>query len=258
MAYRGAWLTQSQDYIPVPIQAPIDPQHLNPDPNPQFQGQPPDWIATAPAPDLPYGLMPPPVAAIPTGVGPVSHDPLNPMVGPGFAPGLTEPQSMDDTRSWHADDDGSYGAAHWHHMTDRDGQPHADILADVPMIGDSPQTLQLQRTGVGQPNDPNARVGQRLWRWVDRKIDWHRWDVSFRPVRPRYARPQAATQVMSPTQTTPHTPSIVGWDPSSPDRFVAGIVRRSPGNWDEPLTTDGTIRTITGAASAYGLTTYGL
>src|SRR5688572_24449778 len=146
----GAWLTQSQDYQYVPYQQAIDPQHLNPDPNIDFAGQTPVWVSQAPAPDLPQALMPSQVIdVLPTGVGPVSYDPLNPMVGPGVGHGLDDLEAMDTARRWQNTDDGGYGARKWLPVKDRAGEYHLERMDSNPELGDSPQTLPLQRTGVG-------------------------------------------------------------------------------------------------------------
>jgi hypothetical protein len=255
----GAWLTQSQDYQYVPYQQAIDPQHLNPDPNPDFAGTTPVWANNSPAPDLPSALLPgQTVDVLPTGVGPVSYDPLNPAIGVGVGHGLSDEEAMDNAARWQMKDDGSYGAHRWLPVRDRAGEYSVDRMDSNPELGDSPQTVALERTGVGHANDPEARLGWRVWRSWAEKIDFHRWAVSFRPVEPKFARTTPVHQVAYANQYTPHTPSAVGWNPGSPDKFVAPMTRRSPGQWDEPLVTDGTIRTIVGATYSYGLTQQGL
>lgn len=257
--FSGAWLTQARDVTQVPIQSDRDPQHLRPDPNPNEVGLPPDWVSTAPAPDLPLALWPDPVPNMPTGDGPVDEvDYHNTLHGPGFAPGLTELEAQDQASLWRMTDDGSYEALHWNVQPDSDSTVHLDRNPDMIGDGESPRTVQYQRTGIGQPNDPNARHADREHRWVDRPIDMHRYPVAFRPQRPRYARETPTQMTPGASQLAPHTVSIMGWDPGAPDRFVAPLVRRVPDQWDVPISSDGTAESIDGVPVSYGLGTWGL
>lgn len=260
MAFSGAWLTQAQVDPQVPLVPGLDPQHLNPDPDPNVPpGFRPDWVSTAPAPDLPEALWPGAPVQMPTGVGPV--DVINytdTLAGVGFGHGLTELQAQDIAAGANLSDDGSYAATHYRAAVDRDGTYHAGIVPDELLQQDSPATTLLQRTGVGVPTDPHARTASRLQRWFDGVIDMHWWNVSFRPLRPRYARTAVVHDVPNSSQNAPDTPSVLGYRPAPADRFVTPMTRRSPGDWQTPFTGDGTGATLAGAAYNYGLPPAGL
>ena len=257
-AFSGAWLTQSQVDPQVPLVPNLDPQHLNPDPNPQFQGMNPDWRNSAPSPDLPEAMWDVAPAPLATGVGPVDHiDYNNTLAGTGWGHGLSDVEARDLALTANLTDDGSYAARRYQAPRMPGGTYHADFIRDDDVPSDSPGTVMLQRSGVNTENDPWARRGHRLQRWFDGAIDMHRWEVTFRPLRPRYARPTPVQSNADPGQRDPHTQSVVGYNPGSLDTFVQGIVRRVPGNWAQPFTADGTTSTLVGAVSGYGLTTWG-
>ena len=260
--YHGAWARRTQTIQEQPLQAAIDPEHLTPTDNPEYSGLRPMWVNTAPAPVLPTDAVGVQITTMHGGIGPVDKTPLDHGYGMGSGPGLDTLASQDYRSAWHSDDQGSNAALRWNPMMDRDdrpGSPHADFIPHDPAGGDSPQTLQLERTGPGQPNDPNARAGRAFRRWRDRYLEMHRFRTEMRPLTPRYARgaqPQPAvpdgTQITSPyaTAVTQHLGVI--------DNFVAPMMRRTPGPWDESMTTDGTSQTIAGASNNYGLTSWGL
>jgi hypothetical protein len=260
--YGGSWSRRTQTIQSQPLQAEIDPEHLTPTDNPEYSGLRPMWVNTAPAPVLQTDAMGVQVTTAQGGIGPVDQTPIDHAYGMGTGPGLDTLQSQDYRSRWHGDDQGAYAAHRWNPMMDRDdrpGSPHADFIPHDQTGGDSPQTLQLERTGPGQPNDPNARAGRAFRRWRDRYIDMHRFDPAMRPITPRFARgaqPQPAvpdgTQITSPyaTSVTQHLGVI--------DTFVGPLVRRQPGPWDEGMATDGTAQTMRGALDNYGLTKWGL
>jgi hypothetical protein len=261
-AYTGAWLTQSQQVTQVDIHPGISGQHSTPSPDPNVRpGQIPNWQSTVEAPDLPKAIMPgsEPVQ-LETGIGPVDHEPdMGTGYGPGISSGLGELGSQDQAAPYHSTDLGAYAAHHWIRPIDRDGVPHVETIELADNAGDSESQVRFDRTGYGQPIDPNVQLGTgKLKRWYDRFVDYHRWGAEYRPLRPRYARPPRTTQVNAPDQHTPHGPSIMGFNPSTMDRFVAPQMRRTPGPWDEGITTDGTVANLAGVATGYGLTQYGL
>jgi hypothetical protein len=261
--YAGAWNRRTQVDTVVVTQAPIDPEHLTPTDNVEFSlGQTPAWANTAPAPDVPDAVLDQQLQPLAAGFGPVDHTPIDHAYGMGTGPGLSTLEAQDYRMAWHMQDDGSVAAHQWNPMQDRDdrpGSPHVDFWPHAVGDGESPQTLQLERTGYGQPNDPEAPLGRWFRRWRDREMDMHRFDPSMRPVAPKYARPtpvQPAAQDGS--QIAGPFPTAVSVHLGPQDTFVPALVRRVPGPWDEALSSDGTAETMAGAAGQYGLTTWGL
>lgn len=253
MAYSGAWVLKSQTRPSVALQAPTDPEHLNPTEGEDHPGQAALWQNQAPAPDLPGQMeggqyLQPPVPG-----GPVDNTPDDPNFGVGVGPGLTTLEAQEVRGALMSTDLGAYAAHRYAAGVDRDGAPHVQVLDDVPGEGDSPQTLEHKRTGVGTAGDPYARVGRRIKRWYDRYIDMHRYDVELRPKYQRYAttvdQPQNA--VAAGGQLVSPYPAFVG-RVGTPDSFVTPQDRRTPSPWDQAMTTDGT------GQAAYGLGSWGL
>jgi len=251
---RYGWSKPAGDPLQVALKPHIDPEHLTPDPvdlSPQL------WQSNAIAPTMPEYMMDGDGtgAVIVGGGGPLDHTPADRSRGYGPNPALTTLEAQDLRGTLHSEDLGAYAAHVWQPTTDRDQTgPHVDIVYDTPGEGDSPQTLQLQRTGVGQPNDPYARTGRRIVRWWDRTIDMHWWAPEMRPMRTRNAYNAPAQpavpdggQLDSPFATA--VTAFLG----SPDSFVAPQERRTPGAWDTEMTVDGTSST-----SPYGLSAWGL
>lgn len=239
----------------VPLKPPVDPEHLTPtEDDPDRYGNA-LWQESAPgAPYLPDDMVAVPVGSPVGGGGPVDHTPEDHSYGVGVSPGLTQAESRALMLPWHEDDQGAVAARQWQPTTDRQpGEgPHAAVLYDTPGDGDSPETLQYERTGVGQSIDPFARVGKRIKRWWDRYIDMHRYGVEYRPMVIRNAytgREQPpvpdGTQLDSPWPTP-------GPFRATADAFVNPQLRRTPSPWDEPLTTDGM------GTSELGATVWGL
>lgn len=261
MGFSGAWLDRSQVNPTVQLVPPLDPQHLKPDPNPQYTGRAqPDWVQGNAAPDLPAAMVDA-VAQAPlhTGTGPVDHVNYdNPLAGIGYGHGLTDLEALDIARRANLTNDGSGAARAYEHARTPGGTYRAGFVWDNPEQQDSPDTVLLQRTGVGTPNDPYARQANRLERSFDGTIDMHRWDVHFRPLRPEYARPTPMQSTPGGDQTVPSTPSVIGYRPSPQDRFVQPVVRRAPGDWSQPWSADGTPSNLVGSVNAYGLTVWGM
>lgn len=260
MTFSGAWVTQYQVDPQVPLVQPIDSQHLTPDPDPGVVGGlRPSYVNTAPAPDLPEALWPFMPLPLETGDGPVSGINYNDtLAGVGTGHGLTTLDAQDIAGRANMSDDGSYAANRYIAAVQRDGTYHASNVPDVAVQQDSPDTTLLQRTGVGVPNDPFARSGHRLERWFNGAIDMHRYAVTFRPLRPRYARTPGVQNTPDASQNSIHTPSVMGYTPAPADRFVTPMTRRAPGDWQTPYATDGTAATIVSAPSSYSLGSWGL
>jgi hypothetical protein len=260
--FSGAWARRTQVDLASPLANPLDPEHLNPTDNPEYTQMRPLWANSAPAPVLPAEMIDPQITTMAGGIGPVDRTPIDHAYGMGTGPGLSTLQSQDYRSAWHMDDQGANAALRYQPMVDRDdrpGSPHADFIQHDPFGGDSPQTLQLERTGPGQPNDPNARAGKAFRRWRDRYMDPHRWSPEMRPLVPRYARgAQAQPAVPDGNQMTSPYATAVTEKLGVIDKFVAPLVRRQPGPWDEGLASDATGDTIVGALDNYGLTKWGL
>jgi hypothetical protein len=258
----GSWSRRTIDVINTPLTSDRDPEHLNPTPTPEFAHESPAWQDSTGAPGLPVSVLDEQLVCMYGAGGPVDNTPIDHAYGMGTGPGLSTLEAQDYRMAWHMTDDGAVAAHQWVPMMERDdrpGSPGAAFIPHVPGDGDSPQTLQLERTGVGQPNDPEARPGKRFARWRDRYIDMHRWTVETRPLTPKYARGAqeqpavpAGTQINSPyaTSVTQHL--------GPKDTFVPQFVRRAPGAWDESLATDGAGSSIAGAVDNYGLGRWGL
>lgn len=232
--FTGGWAQRAhRPASDVPLKPDVDPEHLNPSDNPGLAGSSPMWEQNAHAPMLPAGYtdesFPSPVG----GGGPIDHTPMSHELGAGVGHAQTQDEASQVRGHLMSMDYGAYAAKEWQPLTDRDGAPHVAIIYDTPGDGDSPQTLQLQRTGVGQPNDPHARTGKRQKRWWDRIIDMHRYGVEERPVYVRNAYDQP---ILPPVPdgnqlTSPYaTQQWMG----TPDRFVVPQVRRTPTPWDAP------------------------
>ncbi len=254
--FSGAWarLVQSPQ---APLVTDRDPEHTTPTGAPEFVAETPDWRSTAPAPDLPDDIAgETPDAAMATGYGPVDHTPESHDFGVGIGAGLTTLESQDRMAGWHNDDRGAPAALAYHAPIMRDGTPHVDLVYDTPGAGDSPGTLELERTGVGAPSDGgNSHISKRTQRWYDRYIDMHRYPVTMRPVTPRFARPNPSVPaVPNGTQGDSPFPTAPGFWAITPDRWVVPTVRRTPEPWDQNMATDGTGQ----PAAGYGLSTWGL
>jgi hypothetical protein len=253
MAYTGAWVRQRLPSTLVPLQPQPDPEHLTPTAEPDLaSGQQPLWVATDHgAPTLPDHLVGDSPAGNTSAGGPIDHTPDDPGFGVGGGHGQTTLEAQAVRGELHGEDLGAVAAHQYVPKTDRDGTWYLDQIPDVVGDGDSPATLQLDRTGVGQPNDPEARLAFRWKRWVDRHIDMHRYGVIYRPrvvVAADAQIPQPP--VGQPTQLDSPYPTMVKM--GTPDAFVAPQLRRSPDPWDQPITGDG----VTGGP--FGLTSWGL
>lgn len=259
MAYSSyAWSKPSEPTPAVPLVPGVDPEHLNPTPNLDYDDQ--QWKSSVNAPVFADGIYVDPAAGggMPSGYGPVDMTPgqtVNTLGeygvppersqhGVGVGPGITQGEASEIRGRLQSEDLGAVAAHQYHPLTDRfDGDgPHVALIDDTPGDGDSPATLQYQRTGVGQPNDPYARTGKRTSRWWDRVWDMHWFDVEMRPMTVKNAyTAQAQPAVVGGTQLdSPYPTSATGYATfQSPDNFVNPQLRRSPDQWGQPLTSDG-------------------
>lgn len=252
---RWDWSKRVMAPVNVPLVAAIDPEHLDPTPNPgEGLGQP-EWVQSVHAPGLPGEYLPDPLEIVsPYGLGPIDHTPADPQHGVGVGHGLTIQQSQQLSGQLHGEDLGAVAAHSWDPMIVREGQRHLAPAVDNWGDGDSPQTLQLERTGLGEPNDPYARKGRpRLKRWAKFVWDWHWFDPEMRPLAARNARmvPDApavagGTQQDGPFSTLDYL--------STRDQFVGPQTRRQPRPWDQPLEVDGSEM----VGGTFGLGTWGL
>lgn len=253
----GAWARRSTPTLAVPLKPQPDPEHLDPTPNVDVTVGMPLWIESSAAPTLPPEIATDGMAVPIGGGGPIDHTPEDPQYGPGAGHGQTTGEAQAVRTHWMSRDDGAVASRLWQPMTDRDGAPHLAIIPDVELDGDSPQTLQYQRTGLGQPIDPHARRGQRQKRWWDRVIDMHRYGVMFRPMPMRYAQPVPTQPPGGNTQyDSPWTTNAP--QRATPDAFVATQVRRTPTDWATPITGDGTAMQLVGDVGGFGLGQWGL
>jgi hypothetical protein len=252
MTYSGAWVRQRLPSQLVPLQTPPDPEHLTPTAEPDLaSGQQPLWVATDFGPTLPDHLVgDSPAGSIAPG-GPIDHTPDDPEFGVGGGHGQTTLEAQYVRGVLHGEDLGAVAAHQYVAKTDRDGTYNLARIDDTVGDGDSPATLQLDRTGVGQPNDPEARLAFRWKRWVDRYIDMHRYPVTYRPravvaASAQHSQPPVrdATQLDSPYPTNVRM--------GTPDSFVYPQVRRTPDPWDQQLAGDGV------SGGPFGLTSWGL
>lgn len=234
---RGGWAQRRAATAPtVALQPGPDPEHLNPTDNIDIAAGDPLWVQSTPMPALPSALTTEPMRTVThAGVGPLDHTPLDPQHGPGVGHAITQLEAQDIRGTWMDLDYGSVAAHEWQPLTDRDSSPTAVMVYDTPGDGDSPQTLQLERTGVGQPNDPNARTGKRLQRAWQRVWDMHWWVPEMRPSYARHAYEQPSQPpVATGTQYDSPYPSLA-WM-STQDRFVQPQQRRAPTLWSPPTT----------------------
>lgn len=255
--YAGAWARKaSSPTLDVPLKPQPDPEHLDPTDNVDVVHGNPLWVESQAAPTLPDTLTPTPFATpIQAGGGPIDRTPESHDYGPGVSPGLTQQESQALMMSWHEQDDGAVAARQWQPTTDREAGtgPRVTIIPDTPGEGDSPATLQYERSGVGSPIDPYARTGKRQKRWWDRFIDMHRYEPTYRPMYVKNAK-TAQEQPAVPNGTQLDSPYATPWPMrSTPDAFVAPQVRRTPVPWDQPITADGV-----SLSNDYGLHVWGL
>lgn len=261
----GGWARRNVVKVPAALVPPIDPEHMHPTDNPQYVGMNPVWQENTAAPALPdevLGQQAWQEAPVAPGIGPVDHTPEDHAYGMGTGHALTTLEAQDLRMEWHNDDQGAVAAQAWVPEKDRDGTPIRVDLVDQLADGDSPATLQLGRTGIGQPNDPEATARQpsrRERRWWDRYIDMHRYDAIPTPVQPQYARPTPGREaVPNGNQLVPPYGNNVAFPPSqslTPDKFIVQTVRRIPGDWVDMQATDGTEQVLQ-AGTQYGLTTW--
>jgi hypothetical protein len=262
--YSGAWARRSETPEQVPLKPAIDPQHLTPEPTPEFTGMTPLWVNSAGAPLLPSEIEAATRAkSLPTGDGPVDNTPESHFYGRGTGPGLTTLQAQDVMAPWHEDDQGTVAANAYVAMVDRDdapGSPHADLTFSDPGNGASPESVRMLETGVGAPYDKGlSREGRWFRRWRDRHIDMHRYPVDLRPLTPKVAFVAPAQPAMAdPTQLDSPYATAATNHMGPRDTFVQQVVRRAPRNWADPLSTDGSRDESGPAAQSYGLRTYGL
>lgn len=248
MAYsRYGWGQKPETpYVPVPIQAAPDPEHLNPT-DTQYVDMSPIWREggiSAPTLPLEYTAGDG-VAAIVAPGGPIDNTPRSHAYGVGVGPGLTTAEAAEIRDQWGNVNAGDLDARQYVPMTDRLGNTTAQLLPDTPGLGDSPETLLLRRTGVGGTNDPYARTGQRLQRaWNDMAWDMHRYDVEQRPQSYRGALPPAQQPAVpgGNQYNSPYANAASGFANLAPaDQFVVPQERRVPEPWDQALTTQGTV-----------------
>lgn len=260
-SYTDAWTRRAQAKPQTPLVSERDPQHLEADPGQEFVGRPPTWQADVMSPSLPFDMIDQGGGSgdMPTGIGPLDQTPQDHLWGMGGGHGEATLQAQDRRSEWHGRDAGAVAAGSWHPLTDRDGSPEVAWVDHVPGDGESPRTTQMQRTGVGIPHDPNAAPGRRLQRWWYRYHEMHRWDSQPGVTGDRYARPTPGRAPVDGSSIMPHSGNIVvDRGAAPPDRFVGQLVRREPGRWDEPLSTDATASTMVGATDNYGLGSWGL
>lgn len=251
MALTGAWAKRSTPSNAAPLKPGPDPEHEKASPLLDVPVGQPGWAQSGPTPPtLPAALDSTIRQPDPGGIGPVDESPdfghgLG--IGPGHA--MTIPQVQEERRIVHGEDLGAPAANTWVPMINRDGYNHVDVIADTDNDGESPQTVALQRSGLGVATDPYARTGRRIKRWYDRFIDMHDWAVERRPayIRNAYTGPNqppvpGGNQLDSPFQT-------FGNPYVTPDSFVAPQTRRAPGAWDEYMQHDGTYEPTTGLGS---------
>lgn len=235
---RGGWAQRKAATTPaVALKPGPDPEHLNPTANIDVSVGTPLWAQSTPSPALPASMTQEPIRTVThAGVGPLNHTPLDPEFGVGVGHGQTQLEAQEVRGAWMDLDYGAVAAHEWQPLTDRDGSPTVAFVPDAMLDGDSPATLELERTGVGRPNDPYARPQtRRLQRAWQRIWDMHWWQVELRPSYARNAYEQP-NQPPVPTGTQYDSPyPSLAWM-STPDRFVQPQERRSPTLWSPPST----------------------
>lgn len=256
----GLWAARSTVATPAPLVPAVDPEHLSPTQNPEFDTKPPWWASTVNSPGLTpeivdlndnEGLLAP-------ALGPVDMTPLDHDYGIARAPGLTELENQDRALPWQNDDQGGPDKVAWHVMTDRDGSYQTvDLNGNVP-DGASPLTVDYKIQGRGAASDPEA-TAKVLTRWarrfINRRFDDHRYESMPNAVRPRFARPVGGTQ--APAQASPLVSPFANsviYQAGPQDTFVQQQVRRQPEDWTQNQAVDGTEMNM---PNQYGLTIWG-
>jgi hypothetical protein len=245
----GAWKKRTQTVRRVRLVAPIDPRHSTPE-----ETQDPNYVDTTGAPALPEDVEGGQFTQQDVKSRYVDLTP--PGEGVGDLPGYDQASAREVSRIAHSRDYGAVSARLYAPAVDRDGTYNVSIVTNHDNAGDSPETLQFERTGVGSPNDPYARSNKRIVRWRDRTIDMHWWGVEQRPKPIRTA--QGSRELPPVPNRTQWVSPFAAGRIEHPDNWQPAQERRAPREWGERTTTDGGEADAMSAASAYGLTMWGL
>lgn len=258
--YAGAWRRGAAQLAVPQYASTRDPEHLNPTPSPEYEGMPqPEWVSTVEAPSLPGEVEGGDLddSSLPQGL-PLDHTPDTPDFGYGVGPGLSLNDAI-EVRAASQQDFGAVAAHRWTDTFDRDATPGTEFVPNLPGNGASPETVAITETaGVGAPYDGgNSRMGRRLKRWFDRRIDMHRFETTYPPHLPKHALVTPVQEAPKPNQFTQAGPTVVANPTMSPDQFVLPFARREPVPWLQPSTQDGTVDNVVGMADEYGLGSWG-
>lgn len=244
----GAWKVATLRQRGEPLVQPRDPAHSQP-----VDEQDADFVDTTGAPHVPLywddnGLFQPLPAPSPfVDTTPQSHG-----FGVGDQPGIDQGDARELAAYAHNVDRGTFAATHYAAPGDYVGAYSVLRVRNHDNVGDSPAMQDLaERTGVGTPTDPDARRNVRIQRWRDQPIDMHWHGVQMRPLPVANARTAQPLPVVAHRQ--PWVSPFGAHTIDHPDNWETPQERRTPRNWAEGTTGDGTAE-----PAMFGLGTWGM
>jgi hypothetical protein len=247
----GAWKKQRNKEVRVPLQAPIDPDHSNPENQAQVL-----WNDTTGAPSLPVDVEGGQFEQGNVVGGPLDMTPQDHDFGYGVEPGFTTEQAQ-AVRGYAGElDYGSVAQRLYAAPEDRDGHYDVSVVSNHPLDGTSPETVDIRwNTGVGSPNDSlyggQSHPNKRIQRWRDRYIDMHWWGVDMNPSVARHSRGTAVLPEVA--NRNQYVSDEEGHVILHPDNWEVPQERRTPRAWDESMTVDGSEQ-----PDSFGLGNWGL
>lgn len=257
--YSGAWLRQTITQKGEPILNQRDPMHLQPSDG----GPDPYYVDGSHAPAMPVQLVDGQITQTNVPSRYVDQTPYgDPNHGLGDQPGIDYDVARELGNAMREIDEGSVSQRGYSTIIGSEGIYRVTVVQnDVQDGGDSPETVAIRyEQGVGTPSDFAARPNKRTQRWRDRPIDFHRYDVIPRPLLVKEAEPpqNLPAYLDGAPWATPYPTNGPGTD--HPDNWAIPQDRRTPRQFNESMTVDGTDETgSTGYLSGdFGLTTWGL
>ncbi len=250
MAFAGAWRKQTVRQPDVPLVQPTDPRHLVPE-----NEQDANYVDTTGAPYLPSEIEDGQYVQGNVPALFLDRTPLDPNFGVGDLPGVSHAEAREIAGDVHQLDFGAVAQREWESPGRREGTYEVTRVQNVPMDGASPITVDIRSNiGAGSPYDPDARRNVRIQRWRDRTIDMHWWSEQMRPLPVANAKTAPELPALSGGPTvSPYAGNLI----TDPRNWQTPQERRTPREWDEGMTTDGTEPNPL-AQQAFGLTMWGL
>jgi hypothetical protein len=241
--YSGTW--RSRAYRPPSLQGDVpNVNHLQP----EKEDTPPNWAQSPATIPAETGIMETrEIYSVDAAPGGPTYDPPSHSEGVGFGAGLSWAASQAQNDSAHMTDDGSIAARLPNPMGERDGTYHAErsqLLLEPAGLApagtpDLPPAAGMWQ-GLNAAEYPNRMTGHRRWSWRDRVYERRTWSVEFPAVTTpnAYTAPDSSPVADGNAYTSPYAAAQ-----STQVRVVnttAPQLRRTPGAWDQSITSDGT------------------